>query len=61
MLAKIQGMINNKDRQPVGEKYLLHIEKQLARLKSRKKRPVKPAPRGRAALVARQKKARPQV
>ena len=57
MLEKVQGMIDN-EKQPVGKRYRLWAETQVQRLKKRKKRPIKPAPRGRAALVQRQKKAR---
>ena len=60
MLKKLQAMLENKKRLPVGERYLLALEKHIVRLKGHRKRVQKPAPRTRAALVKRQKKTRPK-
>lgn len=58
MLKKLQAMLARKDQQPVGERYILALEKHIVRLKGHRQRVRKPAPYFRAALVKRQKKAR---
>lgn len=47
------------DRLATGLRHLRHQLSQLVRLETRRSRTPKPAPKGRAELVAKQKKARP--
>ena len=45
-------------KEPIGKKWRDALKKRAARLQNRKKKPLKPAPKFRDELVARQKKAR---
>ncbi len=45
-------------KEPIGKKWRDALKKQALRLKNRRKRPLKPVPKFRDELVARQKKAR---